>query len=644
MSTTATTTTKTAESVTQPPFPSYSDTQLQDALKSLLHDSTNPDFDARHILGYMNEATHELSKLQRITATRILQYEKLFSSSSAPSIEALTQQAADFATQHGPILNLQTVITEQSPRMALAAEFKRASPSKGAIALDLNAGEQAVRYTQAGANIISVLTEEQWFQGSLADMTQVRLETSQYIASPLPKKTGATAAHRPAVLRKDFVINRYMIAEAAAAGADTILLIVAVLPQHVLQDLIHYARTEFQMEPLVEVHADVELEVALEAGAKVIGVNNRNLHNFHLDLSTSERIAKQLSDKGLRFHHHDKSQPPPEYTLCALSGMSTALDVDRYRQVGLGMCLIGESLMRATDPVAAIANLCLHPDDFVKMNANNGVGGAYTSGTKLVKVCGITNPDDALVACQAGANIIGVIFAAKSKRLVTAEQAKEIVKCVRAFGERNQRIEFTSKTSTEKTNAMSALVQSSLLLAEATRRPAVVGVFQNQSPEFIRQIVDECGLDLVQLHGSEGMAAANIAVTSVPTIRVIDICVDPETGKASKRAIETILESISSDPVAILLDTAIKGQKEGGGTGVSFDWGIARRLQDAGLPVLVAGGLTPESVKECVGSIRPFGVDVSSGVEVAPGKKDPEKVKAFVQGARQAEAEASKGF
>ena len=104
------------------------------------------------------------------------------------------------------------------------------------------------------------------------------------------------------------------------------------------------------------------------------------------------------------------------------------------------------------------------------------------------------------------------------------------------------------------------------------------------------------------------------------------------------------MESITSDPVAILLDTAIKGQKEGGGTGVAFDWSIARRLQDAGLPVLVAGGLTPESVKECVGSIRPFGVDVSSGVEVTPGKKDPEKVKAFVQGARHAEAEASKGF
>lgn len=297
MSTTTTTTTTTKEPNPQSPFPSYTDTQLQDALKRLLQDSTNPDFDARHILGYKNEGAHELSKLQRITATRILQYEKL--TSSSPSIEALTKQAADFATQHGPILNLQTVITEQSPRMALAAEFKRASPSKGAIALDLNAGEQAVRYTRAGANIISVLTEEQWFQGSLADMTQVRLETSQYIASSLPK-SGATETHRPAVLRKDFVINRYMIAEAAAAGADTILLIVAVLPQHLLKDLIHYARTEFQMEPLVEVHADVELEVALEAGAKVIGVNNRNLHNFHLDLSTSERIAKQLSDKGLR--------------------------------------------------------------------------------------------------------------------------------------------------------------------------------------------------------------------------------------------------------------------------------------------------------------------------------------------------------
>lgn len=610
--------------------PPYTSRQLQEALDSLWQkDSDNPDLDARHIYGY-GDPSHKLSMLQTITATRLLDYQSLLesSTSSLPSLDELAQEAKSFAFDHGAILNLQTVIQSQAPRMALAAEFKRASPSKGDIATHLNAGEQAVKYTKAGgANIISVLTESHWFKGSLDDMTQARLETSK----------GVSDDSRPAILRKDFVINEYMIAEAAAKGADTVLLIVAVLPQHVLTRLIGFSRS-LGMEPLVEVHADTELDVAIKAGAKVIGVNNRNLHTFQMDLGTSERVARELEARGLSYAHND---PCAAYTVCALSGMSTAMDVDRYRQVGLGMCLIGESLMRATDPGQAIAALCLHPDDFAVRMARDGVGGAYTGGTQVVKVCGITSSEDALVACQAGANLIGVIFAPKSARKVTPEQAKAVVQAVRNFGERHQ--DHTFKPPNDE-SPLPHLVSCSRQLAEASRRPLVVGVFQNQDSSFVREMVDSCGLDLVQLHGQEGFAAAKVESCGVPAIRVVDIVVDSESGRAAENAVETILESITSDPIAILLDTAIKGQKEGGGTSRSFDWTIAEKVQAAGLPVIIAGGLSPENVKDAVAGTRPFGVDVSSGTEASPGRKDHQKVRDFVQNAKQAAVEANKGF
>jgi anthranilate synthase/indole-3-glycerol phosphate synthase/phosphoribosylanthranilate isomerase len=603
----------------------YTDTQLAQALESLLEGSTQPAHDARHIFGY-GDATHELSMLQRITATRILDYRDNHEVAAVPLAD-WEARAAAFGEAHGGILNLQTVIQTLAPRMALAAEFKRASPSKGAIALDVVAGEQAQVYAAAGANIISILTESRWFEGSLADMQEARLATND--GSP---------AQRPAILRKDFVTSPIMIAEAAAHGADTILLIVAVTPQHLLEQLITYSRL-LGMEPLVEVHANVELDVALQAGAKVIGVNNRNLHTFEMDLSTSERVAEQLTERGLTFAHG--TTPSADYSLCALSGMSTAADVHRYRQAGLGMCLIGESLMRAADAGAAIRSLCLHPDDYEQQAASLAAGGAYTGGCQLIKVCGLTRPEDALVACRVGATLIGVIFAPKSKRCVTVEQAKAVVETVRTFGERRQRIDVAA---TSMASPLASLATSAQSLAQAARRPLVVGVFQNQEPAFVRQMVQECGLDLVQLHGSEGFAAANREACGVPAIRVVDIVVDPATGLAAENAVERILESLTSDPVAILLDTAIKGQSEGGGTSTTFDWSIAERLQAQGLPVLIAGGLTADTIGYCAGKTRPLGVDVSSGVEVSPGIKNPDQVTAFVQNAKQAAQEARKGF
>lgn len=646
----------------------YSDEELRGALESLLEGSDDFAKDSAHLFGFNREGnvcdSHHLSMLQVITATRILDYRNKGESSESAAPQAGRRRRVGYEDE--PRLNLLEVIRRQSPRMALAAEFKRASPSKGMMAssADLDAGIQACMYAEAGADVISVLTEPRWFLGSLDDLRRVREETSE-LANRLD------LPNRPAVLRKDFVVSREMVDEAVAAGADSVLLIVAVLPSHLLGDLIEYCRS-LDLEPLVEVHADAELQVAVDAGAKVIGVNNRNLHTFQMDLTTTERAAERLRYQGLEFHHGrnrfggdgdggDENESGNDYALCALSGMSTAFQVDRYRQVGVGMCLIGESLMRAPDPRSAIAALCLSPTQFANFlassqsslpemeagGAGGAGGGAYTQGTQIVKVCGVTRPADAVAACRAGADLIGVIFAEKSKRRVTREQARDVVEVVRAFGERSDRVDWEGGIYSPERVAdpVPHLILASSSLVEGTRRPAVVGVFQNQPLDYVRKVVEECGLDLVQLHGSEGMAAANCKnFGGVPAIRVVDIAVDPETGKASETAVEAILESVTNDPIAILLDTSIKGSKEGGGTGVAFDWSIAQRLQDAGLPVLIAGGLTPESVRECVGTIRPFGVDVSSGVEKEPGRKDLDKVKAFVKSARQAAEEANKGF
>ncbi len=635
--------------------PSYTDEQLHNALLNFYGGSSATAENCGHIFGFGNP-DHEMSMLQRITATTMLDYESKLNgqdtaaaSAAVPSIPALLEQAAAFHSAHGPILPLQTIIQSKSPCMTLAAEFKRASPSKGDIASHLNAGNQACVYYGAGASVISVLTEERWFKGSLDDLREVRLATTELANSNNNNKQ----QQRPAILRKDFITTKYQIAEAAASGADTVLLIVATTPFHVLQELINFARS-IGIEPLVEVHALVELDVALNAGAKVIGVNNRNLHTFQMDLVQTEKVTEELTKRGLTFHHDDccskeDEKKKPQLSVCALSGMSSAHDVDRYRNVGVGMCLIGESLMRATDAAVAIKGLCLDPKEYAASQSVSG--GAYTGGTKMIKICGLTNPSDALVACRAGANLLGVIFATKSKRKVSVEQARDIVDAVRKFGERSDRMNIKMNESSNTDTPLSSLVAKSRALELAARRPLVVGVFQNQSFDFIKEMVDKCGLDMVQLHGSEGMEAANSKNFGVPALRVVDIELGSDGSEEEKKertsmdTAASILSKVTSDPIAILLDTSIKGDKHGGGgTGKTFDWTIAESIQNMGLPVIIAGGLTPDNIGEAVGNVRPWGIDVAGGVEAGPGKKDIDKLQKFISGAKKAAVEASKGF
>lgn len=214
-------------------------------------------------------------------------------------------------------------------KIAIISEIKRASPSKGDIDIAANAAVQAARYCKAGVAAISILTEPTWFKGSLEDLEVVR--------RVLEKEAGPEG--RPCVLRKEFIFSEYQILEARLAGADTVLLIVKMLKEEELLRLIAFARS-LEIEPLVEVNTVEELTLALQVGSKVIGVNNRNLKNFNVDLDTTKQVLSILKDS----EKHD-------LVFLALSGINSKEDVQAYAKDEIYGFLIGESLMRKGDQV-----------------------------------------------------------------------------------------------------------------------------------------------------------------------------------------------------------------------------------------------------------------------------------------------------
>ena len=211
----------------------------------------------------------------------------------------------------------------QSDAINVIAEFKRRSPSKGVIRADADLAMIVRSYEAGGAAAISVLTEHDYFDGSLADLEAVKT----FVALP--------------VLRKDFVFDPYQVFESAAAGADAVLLIVAVLDDRQLESL-RLLTEELGMDALVEVHNSEEMDRAAGCGAKLVGVNNRNLRTFEVSLETSIKLAPLA---------------PRDALLVSESGLRHASDLERLREHGFSGFLIGESLMRARCPEAALREL-----------------------------------------------------------------------------------------------------------------------------------------------------------------------------------------------------------------------------------------------------------------------------------------------
>jgi len=212
---------------------------------------------------------------------------------------------------------------EKGQRINIIAEIKRASPSKGIIAADFNPRKTALEYERAGAAAVSVLTEEKYFLGSLMHLHEVRS------ICDLP------------ILRKDFIIHPVEIYEARAYGADAVLLIVKVLDNKSLKELLNLTR-ELGMQALVEIHSERELKLALEAGAEIIGINNRNLEDFTIDFGVTERLVQLI---------------PKDAAAVSESGIKNAQDVRFLESLGVDAVLIGETLMRSPDPYQTLKNL-----------------------------------------------------------------------------------------------------------------------------------------------------------------------------------------------------------------------------------------------------------------------------------------------
>ena len=245
-------------------------------------------------------------------------------------IEPLIQRAEKLryaALQRYEFRSLASAINVESDRLGLIAEVKKASPSAGIIAKDFDPVSQAKKYADAGASAISVLTDEKYFKGKLEYLTQIQ----QIVDVP--------------VLRKDFIVHESQIYEASVAGADAILLIVAALSQEDLKRLFDCAYT-YQLEVLMEVHDLPELERALETDVKIIGVNNRNLKTFEVDLKNTESISEEV---------------PEDILFVSESGIKTPQDASLVASWGADAVLVGETLMRADDVGSTVKQIMESP-------------------------------------------------------------------------------------------------------------------------------------------------------------------------------------------------------------------------------------------------------------------------------------------
>ena len=439
-------------------------------------------------------------------------------------------------------------------------EVKKASPSKGIIAEHFPYLDIAKEYEVAGAAAISVLTEPDFFKGDKKYLQEI-----------------ASTVKIP-VLRKDFIIDEYQIYQAKVWGASAILLICACLDVPTLTKFRELADS-LGLSSLVEAHDEKEVQMAIDCGARIIGVNNRNLKDFTVDVQNSVRLRNLVQD---------------DVIFVSESGLETPEDIQVLRDNNIGVALMGETFMRSPNKVEKLAYL---------------YGPTYY--TPKVKMCGISKVETIPAIVEAKPDYMGLVFA-PSKRQVTVEQAKTLV------DELHKQYETTYGEVTAPMNADTA--QDSQDNQEFVQgnsnfeKIKTVGVFVNETVENLLKIAEEVKLDVIQLHGDEDESF----------IQTLKEQSNVEVWKAVQvRSAADAEKWIDSSADMLLFDAYHKDER--GGTGEVFDWSS---LDEFERPFMLAGGIDSTNVARAIRTVRPYGIDISSGIETE-GVKDDEKIKAF---------------
>ena len=422
-------------------------------------------------------------------------------------------------------------------------EVKKASPSKGIIAEHFPYLDIAKEYEVAGAAAISVLTEPDFFKGDKKYLQEI-----------------ASTVKIP-VLRKDFIIDEYQIYQAKVWGASAILLICACLDVPTLTKFRELADS-LGLSSLVEAHDEKEVQMAIDCGARIIGVNNRNLKDFTVDVQNSVRLRNLVQD---------------DVIFVSESGLETPEDIQVLRDNNIGVALMGETFMRSPNKVEKLAYL---------------YGPTYY--TPKVKMCGISKVETIPAVVEAKPDYMGLVFA-PSKRQVTVDQAKILVEELH----RGYAKKYGSDTEHDKNDTIKT-----------------VGVFVNETVDNLVTIANEANLDAVQLHGDEDETFIQSLKerTNVEVWKAIQIRTAADTEKW-----------IDSSADMLLFDAYHKDER--GGTGEVFDWSSLDAFER---PFMLAGGIDSTNVARAIRTVRPYGIDISSGIETN-GVKDDEKITAFIK-------------
>ncbi|MBI3745568.1 MAG: tryptophan synthase subunit beta [Chloroflexi bacterium] len=452
------------------------------------------------------------------------------------------------------------------PGLHVIAEIKRASPSAGAIAgRDEDIVARARSYQRGGAAAISVLCEPHWFGGSLVDLAAVR------------------AAVSVPVLAKEFVVDARQLELVRAAGADLVLLLAVLHRAPTLARLVRRSR-DLGLEPLVEVHDERELERALASGARLIGLNNRDLRTLAVDPERAARLRELV---------------PEDRLVIAESGVRDRAVVRGWRALGVDAALIGEALVRALDPEA-------------ETRAYVAAGRLPTDPANLdripfVKICGITDRAGIEAALRAGADAVGLNLVPGTPRALELSEAQALAAHLRA-------------------------------IAPPGSRPAVVPITVDLLPAELNRIGAALDADAIQLSGREPVTT--VAALERPAWKVLHLPAAAGAGSAAVAdgVIGAARAHLAAGAARIMLDTA--GGTHPGGTGVRADAGLVTAIARE-VPVLLAGGLDPANVAPALRAAPVIGVDVTSGVEAprTPGRrptKDALRVALFVKRARAA--------